>query len=135
MLIKIDDLQLLIVMHSSHMHVHVRRKLGLLRAVWALVPRLLAALKLAVRLHVRKSGVTTVASGTMKSFPHNWRGLTSHAVWPTGRCDWCHNRLMARRIVSIWVLLRLLHGIHIVPARLIRSCGYPARHYLGMNVR
>lgn len=66
LLVEIDNLQLLVLVHSSYVHVHIRRELGLLRAVRALITRFLAALKLAVCLHVGQPSVAAVASGTMK---------------------------------------------------------------------
>lgn len=87
LLVEIDDLQLLVFVHPSYVHVHVRRELGLLRAIRTLIARFLAALKLAVRLHVGQPGVAAVASWTMELFPPEERVLHDHAVRPARRGD------------------------------------------------
>lgn len=138
LLVEIDDLQLLVLVHPSHVHVHVRRELGFLRAVWTLVSRFLAALELAVRLHVGEPGVAAVASGAMELLPHD-RSLHDHAVRPASRRDRRHSGFltMSRIDVKICALLRaVLHRVQTVSSGLIRFRGHAAAgHYLGMYVR
>lgn len=124
-------------MHPSHVHVHIRRELGFFRAIWALVPRLLAALKLAMRLHVGEPGVAAVASGAMELFPHD-RALHDHAVRPASRRDRRYGSLlmMSRIDIKIRAFLRFVHRVQAVSSGLIRLRGHAVTgHYLGMYVR
>jgi len=125
-------------MHPSYVHVHIRRELGRLRAVRALVARLFTALELAVRLHVGESGVTAVASGTMELLPRG-RGLRDHVVGPVDRGG--HRRyggfLTARRVdVEIRIFFRLLYSAETVSSRLIGLRGHAGPgDRLGMYIR
>lgn len=125
-------------MHPAHMHVHVRREFGLLRAIWALIARFLATLKLAVRLHIGQSSVAAVASRTMELLPCD-RALHDYAVRPARRGDLCYGSFLttSRVDVEIRILLRLLHRVQVVSSRLIGVRGQAASgHYgLGMCVR
>lgn len=136
LLVEIDDLQLLVFMHPSYVHIHVRRELGLFRAIRTLIARFLAALKLAMRLHIGQSSVAAVASGTMELLSCD-RGLYHHAVGPTRRSNRCYGAFLttSRVDIKIRILLSFLHRVQIVTS-LIGVRGHAASgHYLGMCVR
>lgn len=124
-------------MHPSYVHIHIRRELGRLRAIWALIARLLAALELTVRLHVGEPGVTAVAPRTVKLLPRG-RGLRDHVVGPAGRGgDRRYGGFLTARIdVEIRILFRLLHSVKTVSSRLIGLRGHAGPgDRLGMCVR
>lgn len=131
--VEIDDLQLLVLVHPSYVHVHIRRELGFLRAVRTLIARFLAALKLAVRLHVGQSSVAAIASRTMKLLSCDW-ALHGYVIRPArpGNRRYVGFLTTSRVDVEIRILLRLFHR---VPS-LISVRGHAASgHYLGTCVR
>jgi len=125
-------------MHPSYVHVHIRGELGRLRAVRALIARLLAALELAVRLHVGEPGVTAVAPGTMELLSRG-QGLRDHAVGPvTSRGHRRYSSFLTVRRVDkeIRIFLRLLRSVEAVSSRLIGLRGHAGHgDRLGVYVR
>jgi len=137
LLVQIDDLQLFVLVHPSYVYIHIWRELGFLRAIWTLISWFFATLKLAVRLHVGESGITAVASGTVKFLSRD-RTLRNHIIRPARRSYRCYGGFltMTRVDVKIRVLLCILHRVQIVSSWLIRLRGHTVTgHYLGMHVR
>lgn len=100
--IQVDDLQLLVLVHTSHMDIHVRGKFRLLGAIRALVTGLFTALEMAMGFHVGESGVTTVTPWTIKLFPRHGilNGDTVGPVGPRRNGGWQRRRRRRRLLTT-----------------------------------
>lgn len=100
--IQVDDLQLLVLVHTSHVDVHVRGEFRLLGAIRALVTGLFTALEMAMGFHVGEPGVTTVTPRAIKLFPRHGilNGDTVGPVGPRRNGGWQRGRGRGGRLLT-----------------------------------